>query len=270
MRIAMIAEVFYDDSDGRRLDALLSDIRADLAVLPELPFLPWRPAGEIPVEGDAEPPGGPSQRRLADAARRHRTALLGGAIVRDEVSGARHNTAMLVDAEGVLRATYRKLHLPSEPGFWEDRHYQPGEDPPRPVEGFELPLGVQLCSDVNRPAGSHILAAMGAEVLLCPRATEAATFDRWRLMLRANAMAGACWVISVTRPRPEFGVPLGGPSVAIGPDGDVIEETLDTVAIVEVDHARVAGARGRYPGYLAVRPEVYARGWAQARASEKV
>jgi predicted amidohydrolase len=129
------------------------------------------------------------------------------------------------------------------------------------VGAFALRLGVQICSDVNRPEGCHLLGALGAEVIAAPRATEAETFDAWRLVLRANALTSTAYVLSVPRPRPEDGVPLGGPSIAVAPDGSVLVETTDPLAVVTLERARVAAARRDYPGYLAVPARVYARGW---------
>lgn len=263
----MIREIFSETADDARLEALLKEARgqgAAMAMLPELPMLPWRPAFQEAHDEDGEPLQGRTLARLSRAARHHEIALLGGAIVIDAATKLRHNTALLIDAGGCLVATYRKLHLPCEPGFWESHHYTPADDPPEPIEGFPLRLGIQLCSDINRPAGSHILCSMGAEALLCPRATEAATFERWRLMLRANALAGCAYVLSVTRPRPEFEVPLGGPSIAIAPDGEVVVETEDTLVTVELKRERVERCRAQYPGYLPVRAELYARGWQRA------
>jgi len=71
-------------------------------------------------------------------------------------------------------------------------------------------------------------------------------------------------VLSVTRPRPEHGVPLGGPSFVAGPDGEVLLETDDPLAIVTLERDAVLQARQGYPGYLAVRPELYAAAWEQA------
>ena len=66
----------------------------------------------------------------------------------------------------------RKVHLPDEPGFHEVDHYRPGTEPPRRVDLEGLALGVQLCSDANRPVGSHLLAAQGVQAIVVPRATE--------------------------------------------------------------------------------------------------
>lgn len=263
-RIALLSEVFLGEGAGASLRDRLADARAlgaDLALLPELPLNPWSPATTQPIDEDAEPPEGPRHRLQAEAARAAGIALVGGVIVRDPATGRRHNEALVFGADGRLISSYRKLHLPDEEGFHEPCHYEPGDEPPRVVQGLGMPLGVQICSDTNRPEGSYLLAAQGAEALLSPRATEAATIDRWRLVMRANAMVTGSYFLSVTRPSPENGVALGGPSIAIAPDGEVLLETLEPLVVVTLDREAVATARRRYPGYLPVRPEVYAKGW---------
>ncbi|UCG75417.1 MAG: carbon-nitrogen hydrolase family protein, partial [Gemmatimonadota bacterium] len=191
LRIALITEVFHDDPDGRRLDARLSEAKAggaELAVLPELPLDPWAPASPEPSDADAELPAGPRQRRQAAAARTAEIAVLGGAIVRDPVSGRRHNTVILYDATGREAAVSRKLHLPEEEGFWETHHYEPGTETPSVIRALSMPIGIQICSDVQRPEGSHLLAALGAEAIFAPRATPRESYARWRMVLRANAV----------------------------------------------------------------------------------
>lgn len=267
--MGLITELFYDDTDGARLAEALVRARhagAELAVLPELPLNDWCPARPEPRDEDAEPPEGPRQVRLADAARTAGVAVLGGAIVRSPRSGQRYSTAILYDAAGELVATHRKIHLPDEEGFWEARHYAPGSAPPAVVDGLGVPLGILVCSDIQRPQGAHLLAASGAEVLLVPRATPRASYERWRLVLQAVALTTACFVISVNRPGPELGIEIGGPSVAIGPDGEVMLETSERLAVIDVDRRAVRHARQAYPGYLSARADVYALGWSRLLA----
>jgi hypothetical protein len=52
------------------------------------------------------------------------------------------------------------------PGFWETSHYEPGTAAPARIDAFGLPIGVQICSDANRPEGSHLLGAQGAQAIL--------------------------------------------------------------------------------------------------------
>ena len=265
--LAMISEVFPAQEDRERLGARLRQARslgAELAVLPELPLNSWCPATKTARPEDAEQPGGPRHLAMATAARDAGVWLLGGAITIDPVSGRRHNTAMLFDASGRLAGTYRKVHLPHEQGFWEAAHYEPGADPPSIVEISGMPVGIQVCSDAHRPEGFHILGAMGAEAILAPRATEAGTYDRWRLVLRADAVTSCAYVVSVNRPSPEWDVPLGGPSVAISPDGEPLLETTEPIGLVTLERAAARQSRTRYPGYLDIRADVYARGWEKA------
>lgn len=268
--LAVITEVFHDDPGGRRLAERLAqarDLGAALAVLPELPMDRWVPATKQVSDDDAEPPDGRRQALQSAAAAAAGIALLGGAIVRDPLSGARHNTAVLFGPRGRVLTRYRKLHLPEEEGFWETYHYEAGDQPPGVVTDLGMPLGIQLCSDVNRPEGCQILAAQGAELILAPRATPEDTYARWRLVLRADAVTSCAYVASANRPGGSPDLPTGGPSLVIGPDGSVLLETDEALAVVDVERNVVRAARAEYPGYLPLRADVYARGW-EALAKE--
>jgi predicted amidohydrolase len=260
----LIHDVFPGDDGDERLHARLAEAReggAELAVLPELPLDPWVPAGKTPRDRDAEPPQGPRHRRQAAAAREAGLALLGGAIVRDPGSGKRHNRALLFDAAGELVAGYDKLHVPNEEGFWEAEHYEPGTAPPERIDGLALPIGLQICSDLFRPQGCQLLGAAGAELILAPRCTPRSSYERWKAIIRSNAVTSTAYVLSTNRPRAEGDVPIGGPSLVASPDGELVAETTDAVAVVTLSPAVVAHARNEYPGYLAVRSGLYARAW---------
>lgn len=274
LTIAMISDVFPFDGDGssngsavgERLYQRLSEARqmgAELAVLPELPLNPWSPATKVSRAEDAEPVGGVRATMQADAARKAGIGLVGGAVVMD-AGGVRRNTALVFDHRGELLATYCKLHLPEEEGFWETSHYDAGVDPARPISGFGMPLGVQICSDANRPEGCHLLGALGAEVIVIPRASELKTWPRWSVILRANAQTSCAYVLSVNRPAPEQGVLIGGPSFAAGPDTSVLLESTDAVSVVTLSRDAIRQARIDYPGYLPVRSDLYASAWAEA------
>jgi predicted amidohydrolase len=264
LTVALISEVYWQPDGKARLRERLDEAArrgADLAVLPEIPLNPWSPATKEPRDEDAEPMGGPRTTAQAEAAAEAGIGLVGGIIHRDAASGRRTSRALVFDRSGELVATYEKLHLPDEPGFWEPSHYESGTEAPRRVDAFGMPLGVQLCSDNNRPEGTHLLAAQGAMAVLVPRASEEATYQRWKIVFRANAMTSGCYVLSVNRPDPEAGVLIGGPSIAVDPHGNVLVETTDLLALVTLDAKLVGAARIAYPGYLPVRARLYADAW---------
>jgi predicted amidohydrolase len=264
MTVALITEVYSGEEAGERLRARLLEARregASLAILPELPLDRWAPATREAREEDAEPPGGRRHAIQAEAARASGLALVGGAIVVDPASGRRHNTALVFDGRGEALAAYRKLHLPQEEGFWEASHYEPGDEPPGLVEVPGLRLGLQICSDANRPALALVPAALGADLVACPRATPPGSYERWKLVLRANAVTGCSYVASVNRPEDRAGTDIGGPSLLVAPDGEVLLESTEPLALATLERERLSAAREDYPGYLDLRADLYARAW---------
>lgn len=266
LKVALIREVFFEE--GLILEDFLLRARdqgADLAVLPEIPLSPWAPATKKARDEDTEEPLGPRHTRQAEAARKAGIALVGGTIVTDPASSHRFNTALMFDSSGELLQTYRKIHVPEEAGFWETSHYECADSGATPVEIEGWSVGVQICSDIMRPMGSHALAAQGAELIVNPRATSRNTAPEWLLVCRSTALTTSTYVVSATRPRPEQGVDLGGPCLAASPGGRTLVESEDEISIVTLERPLIRKARVDYPGYLPVRSDVYEASWRAAR-----
>ena len=49
--------------------------------------------------------------------------------------------------------------------------------------------------------------------------------------------------------------------IVIGPDGDVLVETVEPVTHATLERETVTAARKNYPGYLDVRADLYAKTW---------
>lgn len=198
LTVALLTETFFGARAGERLAERLRTARArgaELAVLPELGAQAWSCATKI-KESDAETEEGPRVLMQREAARDAGVALIGASIILDTQVGERRNRAFFIDASGDVLETYDKVHLPEEPGYWETSHYKPGDRMARPVDALAMRVGMQICSDANRPMGSHLLGAMGAEVIVIPRATEGASWDRWRPVMIANALTSCAYVTS--------------------------------------------------------------------------
>ena len=181
LTIAMISDVFIlDDASGRLVTRLqeAKDAGADLAVLPEIACNPWSPSSKLMRDQDAEELGGVRCQMQADVAKEVGIGLIGSVILQDDRQ--RYNTCLFWNENGELLGTYQKHHIPEEVGFWETSHYSQGEEgfPIFNYRGFNI--GIQICSDMNRPQGSHLLAAAGADVIVGPRSSELATYDKWR------------------------------------------------------------------------------------------
>ena len=91
LTVALVSEVFWQPDGVVRLGQRLDEAArrgADLALLPELPLHPWRPATKDAVDDDAEPMGGPRMTAQAEAARTAKIGLVGGIIHRDAIRAA--------------------------------------------------------------------------------------------------------------------------------------------------------------------------------------
>ncbi len=265
--VALISDVFCEEDAEVRLLARLAEAKemgAQLAVIPELACNPWSPATHHTLQSDAEPLGGLRTLLQSRCARAAQIGLVGAVMTTE--GGERRNESVVFSSEGEVVARYAKVHLPQEPGFWEQDHYGPGDRPSPIVRSFGLPFALQICSDVNRPVGTHVAVAMGAMAVINPRSTELATYARWRPVFEANARTGCCYVLSVNRPAPEQGVLIGGPSVAFDPHGNVMAESTDPVVVVTLEASELARARALYPGYLVRDTALYARWFAEATA----
>jgi N-carbamoylputrescine amidase len=268
LTIAMISDVFFGDGAKSRLVSRLKEAKnkgAHLAVLPEIACNPWSPATKVIREEDAEKLGGLRCQMQSSAAKEVEIGLVGAAILKEDET--RYNTCLLWDEQGELLGTYQKHHIPEEAGFWETSHYsQAPESMGFPVFKFqEFNIGIQICSDMNRPQGSHLLAAAGADIIVGPRSTELATYDKWRPVWIANALTTGCYICSVNRPSPEEGVLIGGASIAVAPNGQVLVESCNAITLFTARQSTIQQSRIDYPGYLPCRSDLYAKCWVEIK-----
>ena len=159
LKIALISDVFFDDQATERLKKRLNEAKktgCNLAILPEIACNPWSPATKNLQHEDSEAIGGARCSMQSKAAGEIGIGLIGSAILSENKS--RFNTCLFWDETGTLIGTYQKHHIPEEDGFWETSHYSAGENgfPVFEFHGFNI--GIQICSDMNRPQGSHLLS----------------------------------------------------------------------------------------------------------------
>jgi predicted amidohydrolase len=110
----------------------------------------------------AEAIPGPSTERLGAAAKRNRLWVVAGLTERQ---GERvYNTAVLLDREGRLAGTYRKIHLPREE--WR-KGITPGTEYPVYKTDFGT-IAIQICYDWFFPETAEVFALRGAEILFAP------------------------------------------------------------------------------------------------------
>lgn len=142
----------------------------------------------------------------------------------------------------------RKHFLPDDPGAWEARWFAKGElEFPR-FESGDLIFGVNLCTELwALETLSGYATAGGVQAILSPRATSAATLDKWLAVGRVAAVRTGAYSLSSNRVDPTG--TCGGGGWIVDPDGRLLALTSadEPCATVDLDLALPAAARATYP-----------------------
>jgi predicted amidohydrolase len=248
---------------AERLVAQAAATGADLVVLPEK----WNAIGDAAALRTAAEPieGGESVAAMSEWARRHGITLVGGSITerrdgREKLS----NTSLVLDTDGSVVATYRKIHLfDVEVGgvtYRESEAEEPGAEPVvTRVEDWGL--GLTVCYDVRFPELYRILALEGAELVTVPaHFTTPTGKDHWHVLLRARAIENQCYVAAAAQIGETLpGKPAYGRSLIVDPWGLVVAQAPDeeTVIAAELDRAHLQEIRAKLPSLANRQPNAY-------------
>jgi N-carbamoylputrescine amidase len=189
-------------------------------------------------------------------------------------AGVYHNSAAVVDADGSMLGTYRKMHIPDDPLYHEKYYFTPGEiyqhDESKPPSGFRVfrtryaTIGVLICWDQWYPEAARITSLLGADILFYPTAigwhpSEKAEFGTdqvaaWRTIQRAHSIANGVYVASPNRvgfePEPGTnGLEFFGHSFISDPFGRIVAEagTEPAVLIATCDPRLIEDTRRNWP-----------------------
>ena len=207
----------------------------------------------------AEPIPGPTSEALSAAAAEHGIVVVGSLFER-RTAGVFHNTAVVYAADGQHVGSYRKMHIPDDPLYYEKFYFTPGDLGFRSFATSRARVGVCVCWDQWFPEAARLTALAGAEIIFYPTAigwlpAEKEVFgesqvEAWETMIRSHAIANGVFVAAPNRVGREGELEFWGDSLAVDPYGNVLaraargaEETL----LVECDLAAVERAAANPP-----------------------
>ena len=272
MKIGIIQQT-CSSSRAENMDKLAQSVArvaaegAKLVVLQELHNSPYFCQVESPDNFDwAEPIPGPSTEFFGAVARRCGVVLVTSLFER-RAAGLYHNTAVVFETDGSVAGTYRKMHIPDDPAYYEKFYFTPGDFGFHPIRTSVGVLGVQVCWDQWYPEGARLMALAGAELLIYPTAIGFESSDApeeqqrqreaWMTVQRGHAVANGLPVITVNRtghePDPSGatnGIRFWGSSFVCGPQGELLytaPQDEEVACIVEVDLKRSEQVRRWWP-----------------------
>lgn len=210
----------------------------------------------------AEPIPGPTTTAMAAAAKQLGVVVL-TSIFERRAPGLYHNTTVVLGPTGETLGTYRKMHIPDDPAFYEKFYFTPGDLGFMSVPTPFAQVGPLVCWDQWYPEGARLTALAGAEILFYPTAIGwhphekashgAAQLAAWQTMQKSHAIANGVFVVAVNRvghegPK-EGGLEFWGHSFVCDPAGVVLAEagTGEETLVVELDLGRIEEQRRGWP-----------------------
>jgi len=222
----------------------------------------------------AESIPGPTTDRLSELARALDVVLIVPLFER-RGPGVYHNSAAVIDAGGRCLGTYRKMHIPDDPLYYEKFYFAPGDLGFRVWETRWGRISVLICWDQWFPEAARLAALGGAQMLFYPTAIGWHPAEKseqgitqhaaWETVQRAHAIANGLYVAAVNRTGREdlgsTGIEFWGASFVCDPMGTVLARAAhdrEATLTAACDLSRVETVRTHWPFLRDRRLDAYA------------
>ena len=188
----------------------------------------------------------PATQPLFDAARTYGMGFYLGYAELTEQDGRtrRFNTAILVDGEGRIVGTYRKVHLPGHKELetrrpWqhlEKRYFEPGDLGFPVFRALGGIMGMCICNDRRWPETFRVMGLQDVELVALGyntpvRNAVARESEHLRMMhnqmsMQAGAYQNGTWVVGVAKAGLEDGVDMMAGSCIVAPTGEIVAQAM--------------------------------------------
>ena len=237
--------------------SVLRGAKADIIVLPELPFTGYFFQDRSELASLAQDPvKSPTVSTLIALCRDHDFLLVTG--FAEKSADKIFNSALVIGGDGILH-TYRKLHLFNT----EKEYFDPGDTPLHTIEFRGVKIGIMVCFDWAFPEVARVLALQGAD-LLCHPSNLVLTYCQQTMLTRC--LENSVFAVTANRfgsdIRPGGTLTFTGQSQLAGPDGKLVyrakpnEEEL-FIAEIDLNKARDKSMTQRNNLLEDRRPEYY-------------
>jgi agmatine deiminase len=194
----------------------------------------------------AETIPGESTKLFSALAKKHQIVII-VPVYEKTSTGKYYNSAVVLDADGKLLKTYRKIHVPHDPLFYEQNYFEAGDLGYRVYQTTYAMISVLICYDQWFPEAARINTLLGAEIIFYPTAigtvkgevsSDGDWHDAWQTVQRAHAIANGVHVAAVNRVGEEGQLQFWGGSFVCDAFGKVVgkaSSTMEEVLIVKLD-----------------------------------
>ncbi|MDX2073972.1 MAG: carbon-nitrogen hydrolase [Alphaproteobacteria bacterium] len=221
----------------------------------------------------AEPVNGETTQALQKIAKKSGMAIV-NSIYEKAADGLYYNTIVVINNDGAVVDTFRKMHIPHDPLFEEKYYFTPGDQGFKSIETSAAKIGPLICWDQWYPEAARLTAMQGAEILCYPTAIgwhpsekpvwEKDQVDAWETIQRSHAIANGVFVASCNRVGHEVtvgdGLEFFGHSFICDPYGRMLacgSHDKEEIVTAEIDLALIEDKRRNWPFFRDRRVDAY-------------
>lgn len=222
---------------------------SDLVLLPEMPFSPWvAQTNQVDVEVWQE------SVKMHDRWMSRLTELTPAIVMssRPIITEGKHlNEAFVWDEVTGYKPVHHKYYLPDEEGWWEASWYERGEKDFTVIQSRRGRIGFLICTELWFNLHAREYAKQGIELLVCPRATEITSTDKWIAGGRTAAVVSGAYCLSSNFSHREGDdMKWGGSGWIIEPEGGKVlgvTSREQPFLTLEIDLSVAEAAKHTYP-----------------------
>jgi len=191
-------------------------------------------------------------------------------------AGVYHNSAAVINSTGEILGTYRKMHIPDDPGYYEKFYFAPGDLGYKSFKTKSGNIGTLICWDQWYPEAARLTSLLGASIIFYPTAIGwhpdekgeegGAQYESWLAVQRGHAIANGVYIAAVNRIGLEkavedsAGIEFWGQSFICDPQGVILAQASvdkEEILIAEVDPGRIEYIRRNWPFFRDRRIDSY-------------
>lgn len=174
---------------------------------------------------------GESTKVFSEVAKKYKVVIIVPIFEKDK-TGNFHNSAVVINTDGKLMSTYRKVHIPQDPGFYEKDYFRESDSGYKIYKTKFATFAVLICYDQWFPEAARSVRLLGAEIIFYPTAignivgykAEGDWHDAWETVQRGHAIANSVHVVGVNRVGREGRMQFFGQSFISDPFGKIIKK----------------------------------------------
>ncbi len=147
-------------------------------------------------------------------------------------SGKHFNTVVVLNENGEIGKSYRKIHIPHDPSFYEKDYFAEGDNGYSLYKHKDVSYSVLICFDQWFPEAARVSKLSGTEMIFYPTAIgnivgnkpkDGDWHDAWETVMRGHSIANSLPVIAVNRVGKEGNLNFWGQSFVTDAFGKVIK-----------------------------------------------